>query len=795
MFKLFKKLIKYKKIIPFIIILIAAQAVLSLLLPDYMSKIISEGIKSPAYETAEDGQYIKSLINPKELDANVLQPISAMFAVKKYPRKNGSEVVTDERGFAVLADEDGQPLIGDAEYIKQNICYEKDESGKYILDADTGEKIIKYARQDSNGIVNDYIAADGLKVSSTGYETAGGNPVLGAVVSNVLIYDFERQPAKLVIDEYGYAEFIGFYKDDGGGNTMLKMGDYQIPALKFMREEYDFGKLRIDENGFATLKQVSYLNVILKYGLIMLGITFLISGFAVTANYLSSIVSMSFGRDIRDDLYRKINKFSAHDISRFGTASLITRTTNDVIQVQTLTYMIFRMVVMTPIMFIGGTIMALSKSAQMTLVLVFTIPLILLLVLLVGGRVVKLFKSMQKKIDNLTLIARENLSGVRVIRAFNKESYEDVRFDKANADVTRTAIKANRIMSFMFPAISLLMSLTTLAIIVIAVLTIKNNIMGSSYSQFADMMAVSQYIVLTMTSLLMAIMLFVMFPRASASAARINEVLETQIKISSPQNVVSPKPEIKGKIKFDNVNFKFEGSEASILSDINIDIDGGETISIIGSTGSGKSTLIGLIPRLFDATGGSVTVDGVDVKDYDLNVLRQKISFVPQKSLLFSGTIADNLKWGAPEADNEKMLKALEIAQIKDFVPGLPQGLDSEVDQGGVNFSGGQRQRLSIARAIIKDAEIYIFDDSFSALDFKTDYNLRNALKQNLSDKTIIIVSQRISTVMGSDKIIVLDEGRIAGMGKHDDLYDGCEVYREIALSQLSKEELNSYGR
>lgn len=394
MLKLFKYLKKYKKIIPFIILLIAAQAVLSLLLPDYMSKIISEGIKSPAYELGEDGQHIRSLINPEDLDENTLLPLSGMFAVKKYTRKNGSTLFIDAQGYAVPAGSDGQPLTGDAA-VKQNLAYETDEDGNFILDADTGEKILKYARTDSEGgYVNDYIVTDGLKVSSTGYEINGGNAVLGAIVTNILIYDFETAPSKLLLDANGFAGFAGFYTHPDGGNVMLKVGEYQIPAFKYMREGNEFGKLRVDANGYAALKQVSYLSVIIKYGLIMLGITFLISGFAITANYLSSIVSMSFGSDIRSFLYKKINKFSAHDISRFGTASLITRTTNDVIQVQTLTYMIFRMVVMTPIMFIGGIIMALTKSAQMTLILVFAIPLILLLVGLVGGKVIKLFKSM-----------------------------------------------------------------------------------------------------------------------------------------------------------------------------------------------------------------------------------------------------------------------------------------------------------------------------------------------------------------------------------------------------------------
>jgi ATP-binding cassette subfamily B multidrug efflux pump len=789
LFKLFKLLTKYKKIIPFIILLIAVQAILTLLLPDYMSRIISEGIKSPAYEINTDGQRISSVINPDDLEADEKIALSGLLMIKKYARTGSGSLLLDENGYAQLADENGEPLAGD-DIIKQNISYEKDADGNYVTDSLTGEKIIKYARTEKDHIITD----DLMQAIPAGYETDQyGMPVLGTVITNVLIYDFDNEPNPLKTDEYDFVRFLGTYTDSNGQIIYIKFGEVNIPALKFEREgesEARFGLLYTDSGGFASLKQVSYINVIIKYGLIMLGITFLISISAITANFFSSRVSMNLGKDIRSGLYNKINKFSLHDIGRFGAASLITRTTNDVVQVQTLTYMIFRMVVMTPIMFIGGIIMALNKNAVMTIVLAFTIPLILLLVFVVGRKVVVLFKSMQIKIDNLTLVARENLTGVRVIRAFNKEKTEDIRFDKVNEDVTQTAVKANRIMSVMFPSIALLMSLTTLAIVGIAVISAKNNILGATYAQFANMMAVSQYIIHIMMSLLMIIMLFIMFPRASASAARINEVMEVDIKINNPSAAQKPQGQLKG-IVFNNVSFKFEGSEVPVLSNINLEIGGGETVSIIGSTGSGKSTLINLIPRLFDVSEGSVKINGVDVRDYDLIDLRQLISFVPQKSLLFSGTVADNLKFGDQNASQEKMLQALETAQIKDFVISQASGLVSAVEQGGVNFSGGQKQRLSIARAIIKDAEIYIFDDSFSALDFKTDYNLRAALKRDLSGRTIIIVSQRISTVMDSDKIIVLDEGKIAGIGKHKELYNGCRIYREIALSQLSKEELN----
>lgn len=808
MLKILKYLKKYIKVIPFIFLLIAISAIATLRLPDYMSKIISEGIKSPAYETNENGDNIKSILSPYTPMVQMMlqdENFKTYFGVKKYNRITNSKLYTDTNGYAVLADQNGNPVIDEdtglaltdqSGNIKANILYEKDEQGNLIKDSQTNSYIVKYARIDNQGnfINNSYIITDENNETSTSLieKDDSQNIIIAPAVMDVFIYAFDKEPSDLKLDDYGNATFIGFYTNDEQIPYTINFGQSSIPVFKFERIDQNVGSLLINDDGSASLKQVSYMPIIIKYGLIMLGITFLISLCGIIANYLSSNVSMKLGRDLRSKLYKKVNNLSMLDSGKIGTSSLITRTTNDVVQVQTVMFMIFRMVVMPPIMFIGGLIMALNKDAQMTLVLLVSIPVILLLILFVGKKVIPLFKSMQKKIDNMTLVARENLTGVRVIRAFNREKTEDERFEKANADVTNTAIKANRVMSVMFPAVMLLMNLTTLAIVAIAVITSKNNILNTTYTDFANMMAVTQYILQIMMSLLFVMMMFVLFPRASASAVRINEVLEMTPSINNPDNPQKNQSDKKGEIVFDNVSFKFEGSDAPILSDINFKIEKGKTISIIGSTGSGKSTLVNMISRIVDATEGTVYLNGIDVKKYDQNDLRKKISFVPQKSLLFTGTIAENLKFGDENADEQKMLKILDTSQAKDFVLKKAEGLNAIVDHGGVNFSGGQKQRLSIARALIKEAEIYIFDDSFSALDFKTDFNLRKALKKDLKDKTVIIVSQRIGTVMNSDNIIVLDDGKIAGQGKHKELLKSCKIYKEIALSQLSEEELKN---
>jgi ATP-binding cassette subfamily B multidrug efflux pump len=505
---------------------------------------------------------------------------------------------------------------------------------------------------------------------------------------------------------------------------------------------------------------------------------------AIVGSYLSSIIGMGFGRDTRDKVFSQVESYSLHEFDKIGTASLITRTTNDITQVQTLLVMGLRFMVSAPIMCIGGIIMAYSKDRGLTLILAVVLPLMLTLIAVIAVLIVPLFKSMQAKLDKVNLVLRENLTGIRVIRAFNRLDSENARFEKANLDLTDTSIKVNKIMAGLQPIMMLVMNFTSIAIIWFGGIRISQNVM-----QLGDMMAFLQYAMQIMFSIIMVTILFIMVPRAQASAIRINEVLDTVPEIVDPQ----PGRKTAGQranVEFQNVIFSYPGAEEPAINDISFALHPGEVTAIIGGTGSGKTALINLIPRLYDVDSGSVLVNGVDVREITQQDLRAKIGFVPQTPIIFSGTIADNIRYGKADATDDEILHAAEVAQASEFITTMNNGYDAQISQGGTNLSGGQKQRLSIARALVRKPEIYILDDSFSALDFKTDARLRSALSQETTSSTVIIVAQRVSTIMNADRIIVLDEGRIVGMGRHKELMNTSEVYREIVLSQLSEEEI-----
>lgn len=505
---------------------------------------------------------------------------------------------------------------------------------------------------------------------------------------------------------------------------------------------------------------------------------------SIAASYFSSRAATGFGKLLRGKVFSHVENFSLEEFDKVGTASLITRTTNDITQIQQVLIMILRMMVMAPMLCIGGIIMAVSKDATLSLIFVVVLPVLALAIFLIARKGIPLFKAIQKKIDKLNLVMRENLTGIRVIRAFNRVQHEKMRFDQANFDLTDTSIKVNKIMAFMMPIMMLVMNLSSVAIIWFGGLRIEAESM-----QVGDLMAFLQYAMQIMFSLLMVSMMFVMIPRASASAVRINEVLD-MVPVINDAKTVAPETGQKGYVEFQNVSFSYPGAEKPAIQDISFAARPGEVTAIIGGTGSGKSTLINLIPRFYDVEGGRVLVNGVDVRDMSQQELRAKIGFVPQKAILFTGTISDNIRYGKEDATDEEVRHAAEIAQASDFISKMEEGYDSPIAQGGSNVSGGQKQRLSIARALVRQAEIYIFDDSFSALDFKTDSKLRAALKQETKESTVIIVAQRVSTVLDADQIIVMDESRIAGIGKHQELMETCDVYKEIVLSQLSEEEI-----
>lgn len=523
---------------------------------------------------------------------------------------------------------------------------------------------------------------------------------------------------------------------------------------------------------------------ILKIGGFMLLVAFGSAICVILSSFLSSKVATAFGRDIRREIFVKGERFSLHEFDKIGTSSMITRTTNDVTQIQQVTVMIMRMMVSAPIMAIGGLIMAVSKDRKLSLVLAVAIPLLGLVIFLVAKKAVPLFKVMQKKVDKINLVLRENLIGIRVIRAFNRIEDEKKRFEEASYDFTKTAIRVNKMMAIVMPIMMVIMNFTSIAIIWFGGLRIDTGDI-----QVGDMMAFLQYAMQIMFSFLMVAIMFVMIPRAEASAVRINEVLDIEPEITNTKNPKHTDGR-KGYVEFKDVTFSYPGAEEPAIRDISFSTNPGEITAIIGGTGSGKSTLINLIPRFYDIQGGNILIDGVDIREMTQENLRKKIGFVPQKAVLFTGTISENIKYGKEDATEEEVKHAAEIAQASEFVANMKEGYDAVIAQGGNNVSGGQKQRLSIARALIRRPEIYIFDDSFSALDFKTDAKLRAALKGETKDSTVIIVAQRVSTVMDADRIIVLDEGRIAGIGTHRELLKSCEVYKEIVSSQLSEEEL-----
>ncbi|EAD2775513.1 ABC transporter ATP-binding protein [Listeria monocytogenes] len=518
-------------------------------------------------------------------------------------------------------------------------------------------------------------------------------------------------------------------------------------------------------------------------GMQMLLISFASVILSVIVVYLASRISMGFGKDLRDKIFTKVEDFSLQEFDKVGTSSLITRTTNDVVQIQNVLYMMMRLMVMAPIMLLGGIIMAVGRDAKLSLIFVVVLPLLLLLVVILGGKAMPMFKSLQKKMDKLNRVIREGLTGIRVVRSFNRNEDELEKFEEANADYATTAIKVNRLLSLMSPLMMLLMNLTSIAIVWIGSIFIGNGDM-----QVGDLMAFIQYAMQIMMSFMMLSAVFIMIPRAGASAERINEVLDMNAEILNPENPKTSTP--PAKLSFENVTFRYEGAEKPVIEDITFEANAGETVAIIGSTGAGKSTLINMIPRFYDVESGVVKINGIDVREMDQSSLRQKIGLVPQKAVLFTGTIASNMRYGKEDATDEEIWAALRTAQAENFVSKLANGLGSRVEQGGNNFSGGQKQRLSIARSLIRKPEIYIFDDSFSALDFKTDAKLREALKAETTEAVTLIVAQRITSVVNSDQIIVMNEGKIAGIGTHEELKESNQIYQEIMRSQLSEEEI-----
>ncbi len=524
-------------------------------------------------------------------------------------------------------------------------------------------------------------------------------------------------------------------------------------------------------------------NYILRTGAYMLAVTLVLGICSIVAVYFGAKTAMAFGRDVRSAIFRTVVSFSQQETNLFGTPSLITRNTNDVQQVQMVIVMALTVMILAPIMMVGGVIMAVREDVPLSGILLVIVPIMVALIGSVVFRAMPLFRSMQKKIDRINQVMREKLAGVRVIRAFVRTDYEERRFEEANLDLTSTTIRVNRLFALMIPSLFLIMNLSTVAILWFGAIRIDSGGM-----QIGSLSAFLQYVMQVLFSVMMATLMFVMVPRAAASAERIQAVLDTEVNLCDPdQPRVLGAP--RGHVEFRDVEFRYPGAEEPVLRGISFEAEPGKTTAIVGSTGSGKSTLINLIPRFYDVSEGCVLVDGIDVREYRLEDLWKTIGVVPQRAFLFSGTVASNLRYGNEDATEADLWRALRIAQAADFVTEMPEGLEAPIDQGGSNVSGGQRQRLAIARALVKAPPIYIFDDSFSALDFKTDSKLRAALHDETADATVIIVAQRVGTIMHADRIVVLDGGEIVGVGTHEELMECCETYREIVFSQLTAEE------
>ena len=527
------------------------------------------------------------------------------------------------------------------------------------------------------------------------------------------------------------------------------------------------------------------MNYIRTSGIQMVLMALVIMLAAVSVTFLSARVAAALGHDLRDNVYRKVIHFSSNEYHKFSTASLITRSTNDVQQVQQVMTMMFRIVLYAPILGIGGVLKVLQTDSSMTWILGAAVAIILIVIFVLFQIAMPKFTRLQTLIDRLNLVTREILTGIPVIRAFSREKHEEERFEKANMDLTKTNLFVNRCMTFMMPIMMLIMNGVSVLIIYSGAHAVDNGTM-----QVGNVMAFIQYAMQIIMSFLMITAMSIMLPRANVAALRIDEVLKTEVSIQDPETPVHPSENVKGEIEFDHVSFAYPEAGENVLTDISFKAKKGQTIAVIGSTGSGKSTLINLIPRYYDVTKGSVKVDGVDVRDMTQKELRDKLGYVPQKGVLFSGTIDSNIRYGKPEITDAQVKEAAEVAQATEFIDTKPEKYESPVSQGGTNVSGGQRQRLSIARALVKKAPVYIFDDTFSALDFKTDAKLRKALKGYTEGATVLIVAQRVSTIMHAEQIVVLDEGRVMGIGTHRELLASCKTYREIAESQLSKEEL-----
>ncbi|HZW49374.1 MAG TPA: ABC transporter ATP-binding protein [Bacillota bacterium] len=741
------KLAKYLK--PFLIslalaiLLLFGQATTDLNLPNYMSDIVNVGIQQNGIEHATP-----DAISPAGLKLMTTFMVDSEKALVSENYTLMSTVDLNTAGKAYLT---VYPKAGTQLYIKKSV----DETTSTNLDSAFGTSTWTLIN-----VMKDLSTQPGA-VSTTGTSTDLQN------VDITKLYLMQPMLDNLPKSVITAAHEKALESD----SSILKQSGILLAKIFYTEIGADAGAM---QNAY-----------IVHIGLLMLLIAFLGGTASILVSLLSSRIAAGVARNLRRDIFNKIQDFSNNEFDKFSTASLITRCTNDITQIQQLLMMGIRIICYAPIMGIGGVMMAISKSSSMSWIIAAAVTTLVGMIMVITSIALPKFKIIQKLVDRLNLVSRENLSGMMVIRAFGTQKYEQQRFETANQDLTATNLFVNRIMVFMMPAMMLIMNATTLTIVWVGAHQIAESSM-----QVGDMMAFMQYAMQIIMSFLMISMMFIFVPRAAVSADRIAEVLETENSVLDTQNPREFDPDKKGLVEFKGVHFRYHNAEEDALEDITFTAKPGETTAIIGSTGSGKSTIANLMLRFYDVTEGQICIDGVDLRDVRQKELRAKIGYVPQEGVLFSGTIGSNLRYAKKEASEEEIETAAKIAQALDFVREKPDGFNSTIAQGGSNVSGGQKQRLSIARALVKEPEIFIFDDSFSALDFRTDAALRKALKQYIGYSTVIVIAQRVSTIMNAEQIIVLDDGRIVGMGTHQELLKTCAQYLEIASSQLSKEEL-----
>ncbi|HHD2753355.1 TPA: ABC transporter ATP-binding protein [Clostridium perfringens] len=765
------KLIKYLK--PFtasilaVIVLLFAQAMFDLSLPDYMSNIVNVGIQQGGIENA-----VPKVISQSEFDKLTL------FMSKDEKEKVESNYTLLDKN--TLSQSDYDKYVKDYPALEKEAVYKLNTKDKDVIN-------------ELNPIMGKAIIIVG------GIEEKGLQGLMGNSAPSAATGTSEKAPVNMDAKASQEAQMKGLPANtdpffmiknmpEAQKNDMLeqindKFSD--MPESMITQTAASFIKTQYTDLGMSVENIQS--QYILRTGGIMVLLALGSMVAAVSVTLIASRVAAGFGRNLRGMVFGKVVRFSNAEFDKFSTASLITRSTNDIQQIQTLMVMLLRIVFYAPILGLGGIFRVVKTDTGMSWIIAVALAAILSLVIVMFGLAIPKFKLVQKLVDKLNLVARESLTGMLVIRAFNTEKYQEEKFDGVNKDLTRTNLFVNRIMGGMMPLMMLIMNLITVLIVWVGAHNVNDGVM-----QVGDMMAFIQYTMQIIMAFLMISMVSVMLPRASVSGQRIAEVLETEESIKDPEKKNEFNESKKGYVEFKDVSFKYPGAEEYVLKDISFTAKPGKTTAFIGGTGSGKSTLVNLIPRFYDVTEGEILVDGTDIRKVSQHDLREKIGYVPQKGVLFSGTIESNLKYGNEDALLENLEEAANIAQASEFINTKALKYAEEISQGGTNVSGGQKQRLSIARALVKNPDVYIFDDSFSALDFKTDAAVRKALNEKTSHSTMLIVAQRISTIMGADQIIVLDEGKVVGKGTHKELLENCEVYKQIALSQLSKEELGN---